>query len=174
MSELLVPEAARDPHGPLLPLQARVGFLVWTFLDILVPAPPLHPIPLRTTHSVHLIFVPSHTGPPESATAHSLGPHVGGLLQQVRLRLPAVRRGQRCPASGWHPHGPAPPRAVSDGAPVPGGSRLCTCLSSPILQVFIKCPPCTPPGTHCLAGETLLDRGIHGFLGGKGVGETTD
>ncbi|XP_047566533.1 inactive serine/threonine-protein kinase PLK5 isoform X3 [Lutra lutra] len=52
-------------------------------------------------------------GPPRGAAAHPLGPQVGGLFQQVRLRLSPVGRGQRCPASGRHTHGPAPPRGPS-------------------------------------------------------------
>ncbi|KAM4858664.1 inactive serine/threonine-protein kinase PLK5 isoform 2-T2 [Urocitellus parryii] len=51
-----------------------------------------------------------HTGPPRGAAALPLGSQVGGLFQQVWLWLPAVGRGQWSPVSGWHPHGPAPPR----------------------------------------------------------------
>ena len=103
--------------------------------------------------------------------AHPLGPQVGGLFQQVRLRLPAVGWGQRCPASGWHAHGPAPPGGVSDGAPVHPPIFL-----RPSLEHLVTC---TPVGTGCLLGPTRRYANDPGdfrrrICEGNELGEVTD
>ncbi|KAK1342942.1 hypothetical protein QTO34_015710, partial [Cnephaeus nilssonii] len=68
--------------------------------------------------NLQLCLNPGPPGPRERAVAHPLGSQVGGLFQQVWLRLPAVGREQWCLVSGWYPHGPASPRG-EERLPVP-------------------------------------------------------
>lgn len=78
------------------------------------PSPSLDP-----DLSFFFLLMHSCTGPPRGAEGCSLGSQVGGLFSQVRLRLPAVGWGQWRAVSGWLPHGPASPRRVISGAPLP-------------------------------------------------------
>lgn len=78
-----------------------------------------HSLALDPGSSLFFLLTHSCPGPPRGAAACSLGSQVGGLLPQVWLRLPAVGWGQWRAVSGWLPHGPAPPRRVISGAPLP-------------------------------------------------------
>ncbi|XP_019512915.1 PREDICTED: inactive serine/threonine-protein kinase PLK5 isoform X3 [Hipposideros armiger] len=78
--------------------------------------------------------------PPRRAVAHPLSPQVGGLFQQVQLRLPAVGRGQRCPASGWHPN---------RLAPLPGGKGACPCQPRLPAQASACCTSLHPSEPCC-------------------------
>lgn len=142
-----VPCPSPTPHH-----KARVVFLFsGLFLTSPVCLPFLHPGATGTSHSVHLIFVPSHAGPHQEGSGPSPGPQNGCIIPASTALATSCQMGAVVSCFGMAPTWPcAPQGGKSWGRCLLGGQTLPLPFFSP--QVF-KHLLCTPTGTHCLVGE---------------------